>query len=453
MKKIEKRAIMCLLLACLLLVGVGIFCYRFVTQGDDWASYSGNFDVYEDGKLTKGALYDTNGKLLMKNSSSGMTFNDDVSIRRALMHITGDKNNNIATGANRAFTDELIGYDLINGVYSLNNKGEDIKLTLDADVCAAAINALGSRSGTVGVYNYKTGEIVCMVSSPTYDPANPPQISSDDTSGVYINRFTSSRFVPGSIFKLVTAAAAIENLDDAYTWTYNCTGSDDYGHGDKVTDISAHGTVDLKKALEVSCNCYFGRLSEKVGGDLMQEYTKKLGLTKSYDIDGIKTAESTFDYPDSGVNLAWTGIGQYHDMLNPCSMMVYMGAIGNGGTAVMPRIVEPTSFWSELLGKVPKVGVKTRDMIETDTASSLTEMMANNVEQHYGSGNFPGLDICAKSGTAEVGTGKQPNAWFSGFLNDSDNPYAFVVLVENGGYGADVAGAVANTVLQKIVSK
>ena len=67
MKKIEKRAIMCLLLACVLLTGVGIFCYRYVTQGDDWASYSGNYDVYEDGKLTKGAVYDTNGKLLMKD--------------------------------------------------------------------------------------------------------------------------------------------------------------------------------------------------------------------------------------------------------------------------------------------------------------------------------------------------------------------------------------------------
>ena len=151
---------------------------------------------------TKGAVYDTNGKLLMKNSSDGMTFNDNVSIRRALMHITGDKNNNISTGANRAFTDEMIGYDLINGVYSLNNKGVDINLTLDADICATAIEAMGDRSGTVGVYNYKTGEIICMVSSPTYDPADPPQISSDDTSGVYINRFTSSRFVPGSIFKL-----------------------------------------------------------------------------------------------------------------------------------------------------------------------------------------------------------------------------------------------------------
>lgn len=451
MKKIEKRAIMCLLLAFVLLTGVCIFSYKYFTEGDTWASYEGNQDVYTEGDLSKGTLYDTNGQLLMQNTTDGMKFNEDSSIRTALMHITGDKDNNIATGANRAFTDELIGYDFINGVYSLNNAGEDVSLTLDANVCATAYEALNGRKGTVGVYNYETGQIICMVSSPTYDPENPPEISADDDSGVYINRFTSGTFVPGSIFKLLTAAAAIENLDDAYSYQINCTGSVDYGHGDKVTDMSVHGNVDLKKALEVSCNCYFGQLSEKLGGGLIEKYTEKTGLTESLDINGIKTAEGTFSYPEGGVSLAWTGIGQWHDMINPCSMMVYMGAIANEGTAVLPTIVKPTSFWDELMGRVPKIGIKTKSMIEPETAYSLTEMMANNVENHYGSDMFPGLSICAKSGTAEV-SGRDPNAWFSGFLDDASNPYAFVVLVENGGYGADVAGSVANTVLQDIVN-
>ena len=451
MKKIEKRAIMCLLLAFVLLTGVCIFSYRYFTEGDTWASYEGNQDVYTEGDLSKGTLYDTNGQLLMQNTTDGMKFNEDSSIRTALMHITGDKDNNIATGANRAFTDELIGYDFINGVYSLNNAGEDVSLTLDANVCATAYEALDGRKGTVGVYNYETGQIICMVSSPTYDPENPPEISADDDSGVYINRFTSGTFVPGSIFKLLTAAAAIENLDDAYSYQINCTGSVDYGHGDKVTDMSVHGNVDLKKALEVSCNCYFGQLSEKLGGGLIEKYTEKTGLTESLDINGIKTAEGTFSYPEGGVSLAWTGIGQWHDMINPCSMMVYMGAIANEGTAVLPTIVKPTSFWDELMGRVPKIGIKTKSMIEPETAYSLTEMMANNVENHYGSDMSPGLSICAKSGTAEV-SGRDPNAWFTGFLDDASNPYAFVVLVENGGYGADVAGSVANTVLQDIVN-
>ena len=112
-----------------------------------------------------------------QNTENGMVFNDDPVVRRALMHITGDKDNNISTGANRAFTDEFIGYDFINGVYTLNNAGEDVTLTLDSGVCAAAYEALDGRSGTVGVYNMKR-EIICMVSSPTYDPQDPPAISS-----------------------------------------------------------------------------------------------------------------------------------------------------------------------------------------------------------------------------------------------------------------------------------
>ena len=364
MKKIEKRAIMCLLLAFVLVIGVGIFSYRYVTDGDDWASYEGNRDVYSRGDLAKGALYDINGQLLMKNTSEGMVFNENSDVRKALMHVTGDKDNNISTGANRAFTDELVGYDLVNGVYSLNNSGTDITLTLDSQACATAYRALNGRKGAVGVYNYKTGEIVCMVSSPTYDPENPPSLSADNKSGVYINRFTSSKFPPGSIFKLVTAAASIETLDDAYSFQVKCTGHENYGHGDKVTDLSAHGTVDLKKALEVSCNIYFGKLSEKLGGNTLEKYTKKTGLTESLDIDGIQTAKGTFEYPSGGVSLAWTGIGQHKDLVNPCSMMVYMGAIANNGDAVLPSIVKPTTFIDKQLKKIPKFGTKTSSMIE-----------------------------------------------------------------------------------------
>lgn len=452
MKKIEKRAIMCLMLAFVLVVGIGIFSYRYVTQGDDWASYEGNRDVYARGDLAKGALYDVNGQLLMKNTSDGMVFNENSDVRRALMHVTGDKDNNISTGANRAFTDDLVGYDLINGVYSLNNSGTDITLTLDSEACAAAYRALNGRNGAVGVYNYKTGEIVCMVSSPTYDPENPPSLSADDKSGVYINRFTSSKFPPGSIFKLVTAAASIETLDDAYSFEVKCTGHEDYGHGDKVTDLASHGTVDLKKALEVSCNIYFGKLSEKLGGSTIEKYVEKTGLDESLDIDGIHTAAGSFEYPSGGVSLAWTGIGQHKDLVNPCAMMVYMGAIANNGTAVLPSIIKPTTFIDQQLKKLPKFGTKTSSMIESTTAASLKEMMANNVENHYGSNMFPGLNVCAKSGTAEVGGNKKPNAWFAGFLDDEQNPYAFIVLVENGGYGTSVAGSVANKVLQNIVN-
>ena len=448
MKKVERRALLCVLFGLILLGGLCYFIYEDWHDGGEWAVYEGNRDVYADGDLAKGALYDTHGNLLMRNTSDGMVYNDDSDIRSACMHITGDKDNNISTGANRVFLDRLIGFDFINGIYSLNNDGEDVSLTLDANVCATAYRALSGRKGTVGVYNYKTGEIVCMVSSPTYDPEDPPDPVPE---GSYINRFISASFAPGSTFKLVTAAASIETQDDAYSYEVDCTGSLDYGHGDEVTDLAVHGDVNLKKALEVSCNCYFAKLSEKVGSETLEKYVGKAGLDKSYDIDGIQTKAGTFDYPEGGVNLAWTGIGQWHDMVNPCSMMVYMGAIANGGTAVMPSIVKPSNIVSEKIDEAA-TALKTEDMIDEDTALSLTDMMRNNVESHYGgSSAFPGLELCAKSGTAEVEGQDRPNAWFVGFLNDENNPYAFVVVVENSGYGSEVGGNVANKVLQDLV--
>ena len=443
MKKIERRAIMCLLLAILLLSGLCIFIYRDVTNGTEWATFQGNRDVYADGKLAKGAVYDRHGDLLMKNTKDGIEFNENADIRAGCMHLTGDKGNNIATGANRAFLDRLIGYDFVNGIYSLNNRGVDLYFTIDAGLSGAAAEALDTQSGTIGVYNYKTGEILCMVSGPTYDPLDPPD---EVKKGTYINKFTSATFAPGSTFKLVTSAAAIETLDDAYTYEYTCDSVVDYGHGDKVTDEIAHGTVDLVEALEVSCNCFFGKLSGKVGGENMEKYVEKAGLMNSYDLDGIETTPSTFDFPEGGVNLAWTGIGQYHDMVNPCAMMVYMGAIANGGEAATPYLLDPRSF----VGKqVSKLRSHSEKMIEPDTAASLKKMMANNVKEHYEPEyNFPDLPLCAKTGTAEVEGQDDPNSWFVGFLDDEEHPYAFVVLIEEGGYGIDAAGAVANQVLQ-----
>lgn len=440
------------MLAGVLVIGLGIFCFRLVTDGDDWATHSANKSIYNDkGKLTAGTLYDDSGTELMSNTGGEMRFNDDRSIRTALVHLTGDPSGNIATGANKVYPDKLAGYNLITGTYSLTGQGRNVNLTVNAEICSTADKALRGRSGTVAVYNYQTGEIVCLVSSPNYDPYAPPKLDEDDTSGIYINRFFSASFSPGSIFKLVTAAASIENKDDYSSWTYECTGSQDYGSGDKVTCMAVHGTVDLKQALSDSCNCYFGKLTEELGPDIMTKYVDKTGLTENRKIDGITTAQGSFEFPESGVNLAWAGIGQYNDLVNPCTMMMYMGAIANGGQAVKPRLIENSEFvFTGLPASLPK---KTRSisMIEEETASILKEMMRYNVEDNYGTYNFPDLNICAKSGTAEVGPKETPNAWFAGFLNDEEHPYAFIVLVEKGGSGSSVAGSIANKVLQEVV--
>src|SRR5699024_9209390 len=118
---------------------------------------------------------------------------DGATVREATLHAVGDAEGRIGTGALVAFADRLSGYNLLTGSYSPLGQGNDLYLTLDARYNYIAYQALGGRKGAVGVYNYKTGEILCMVSAPSFDPANPPDIQDGDEryDGVYLNRFLS----------------------------------------------------------------------------------------------------------------------------------------------------------------------------------------------------------------------------------------------------------------------
>ena len=209
--------------------------------------------------------------------------------------------------------------------------------------------------------------------------------------------------------------------------------------------------MDIYGALASSCNGVFAQLAVELGPEVMTAYAEKAGLTSSYEVSGISTAKGRFDLTSATVNdQGWAGVGQYSDAVNPCALMVYMGAVANGGKAAVPQLVLRTE--NSLGWSMPYFKHSTGRLIETDTAELLADMMARNVTETYGVSRFPNMDICAKSGTAEVGGGKAPNAWFTGFLRGEDTPYAFVVLVENGGSGADVAGSVAAQVLDALVN-
>ena len=125
-------------------------------------------------------------------------------------------------------------------------------------------------------------------------------------------------------------------------------------------------------------------------------------------------------------------------------MMVFVGAIANGGEAVQPTLIKSATFLKEITG-----GKSMGQYLESSTADRLRSMMRNNVVSHYGEENFPGLEICAKTGTAENEDGAS-DAWFVGFNDDENAPYAFVVWVENGGYGADAAAPIARTVIETL---
>jgi len=452
MKKITSRAIICLCLAGLLSLGTLLFVARFFTDGGEWASFTGNKHLYTDNVLNSGRILDRNGSLLVGVEEGKWSYNDNSNVRKATLHAVGDPQGVIGTGALTRFADKLTGYNLITGAKPVLPGSRDLYLTLDAEVCQAAYEALNGSKGTVGVYNYKTGQMLCMVSSPTYDPQDPPNIQGGDSTyeGVFINRLISATFIPGSTFKLVTAAAALEQIPNIEEQTFHCDGSVEIG-GKTITCPSAHGDLTLEQALNVSCNCTFGQLAFQLGSKTMEKYAEKAGLTNSYSINGINTTVSTFNF-ETGDDweLAWSGIGQGKDLVNPCAMMVYAGAIANGGRTAKPQIILYTAF---LQGVRTSLYIEhhTGEILDTETTSTLAKMMRSNVVNNYGQANFPNLKICAKSGTAQSDNSDADNAWFVGFLQDEEHPLAFVVLVEGGGSGSTVAGKVANTVLQAAV--
>ncbi len=445
MKKITRRTVICLFLSLLLLIGTITFIHRFITSGSAWASFSSNSHIYTDGQISAGSIYDIRGTRLAAYDG-GWQYSDDRNTRLGTIHAVGDPGGHIGTGALSAFASKLTGYNIVTGTGVGQTSGRDLYLTIDADLCATARSALDGRDGLVGVYDYTTGRILCMVSAPAPDPYD----SDDVADGAYINKFFSSCFIPGSTFKVITATAALENISDIWSRSFSCSGSVDIG-GYKVTCGRSHGTLNITSALNESCNVAFGQLAVELGVNTMEKYVEKSGLTTRYDVNGIRTAASTFDFTADGLEgLAWSGIGQGKDMVNPCAMMVYMGAIANGGETASPQILESVVMKNGL--KTEGYSEKTTGtLIEPATAEELTAMMRDDVLENYGQDNFPGLEICAKSGTAQVSADAPSNGWFVGFLNDDAHPLAFVAMVEGGGYGARSAGTVVNTVLQAAI--
>ncbi|MBR0307549.1 MAG: penicillin-binding protein [Mogibacterium sp.] len=449
MRKQERRAWICLAITAVLLIGVGIFGYRFVRYGGEWATFYGNGQIYTDGILNRGTIMDRNGTELLTLTENGPIYNEDYETRVSTVHAVGDPEGNISSGAVTAFKSQLIGYDLLNGTYDPNANGKSISLTIDSYANRIAYEALAGRTGTVGVYNWKTGEIVCMVSTPSFDPVYPPSGDEEGEGSYYFNNFLSGVMTPGSTFKLVTSAAVIDNMEDRDQFSFDCDGVNQLGDGEdtRLTDIKAHGTVDFREALAQSCNGAFGALTRELGASVMKEYVKKTGLTEPVDVDGIETAAGSFSFPkDNDVTLSWAGIGQADDLVNPCAMMVYMGSIANGGEAIQPTLIKSASFIKEIRG-----GKSLGQYLDEETATELKDMMKNNVVSNYGESNFEGLDIYAKSGTAEAGS-YYPDAWFVGFIDNTDAPYAFVVWVKEGGYGSEIAAPIATRVLNSLIA-
>ncbi len=463
MKSISRRALTLYSIILLFLVGCGILFYNLIDNSAEWSMNRANKHLYSSGALaTAGDIKDTNGVVLVSTKNGVRVYNDSRSVRMATLHTVGDSAGFIASGIQTSFKDELTGYTLIDGVYNLKRygKGNDLTLTINSKVCSSAYKALGNKKGTVAVMNYKTGELVCIVSNPTYDILNKPEDILTDTTGkydgIYMNRFFSGLYTPGSTFKVITAACAIENIPDIYSRTFKCEGKIQIGEGYVICN-DTHGEISFEKAMNKSCNCAFAEIADELGAEKLTATAERIGFnnTNIFVNNKIRSAKSKIGLTEStALDIGWAGIGQYTTLINPCQMLTIISSIANDGVSMSPYLV------SEI--RNPKGEVISFEEPQESTAyfssavaQSLENLLRSNVKNQYGDSYFPKMEMCGKTGTAEISDDEdaKPNALFVGYSQRDDFPFAIIVVVEDTTSAIKSAVPIASSVMKTVKSE
>jgi peptidoglycan glycosyltransferase len=354
-------------------------------------------------------------------------------------------------------------------------KGGSVQLTLNARAQQIAYEELGDRRGAVVALEPGTGRILTLVTSPSYDPNLLATHDSakaraawerlnDDKDKPLLDRGTAETYPPGSTFKLVTAAAALSSgtyqpdssvpgpavLDLPQT----DTNLPNYFNG---TCTPGSETTTLTQALRRSCNTTFGALGLELGDEALREQAEKFGLNKDIDVPQ-PVARSVFPDKLDPPQTAQSAIGQFDVRTTPLQMAMVAAGIANRGIVMTPYLVEKvTGPDLQVLNRTAPQELS--EAVSPLVAAQLTRMMVDVVEQGTGSNaQIPGIEVAGKTGTAQVGGGRNPHAWFASFAPANDPKVAVAVVLENGGSdaqlevsGNQLAAPIARKVMQAVI--
>jgi peptidoglycan glycosyltransferase len=379
--------------------------------------------------------------------------------------------NSILAGTdNSLFVRRII--DLLTGTQP---KGGSVALTLDPAAQKAAYDGLRrlDAKGAVVAIDPTTGAILALVSVPSYDPN---LVSGHDTSVArenyerlstapsrpMLDRALRETYPPGSTFKLVTAAAALESgrytpdteVDNAAELKLpQTTVTLPNENGGPCTS----GRNTLTVALMNSCNVSFGAVGLDLGGQALRDQARKFGFDSAFEVP-MRTVASRFPEDPNPPQTAQSAIGQFDVRATPLQMAMVAAAIANRGVVMEPYLVQEVRApdLSVLDTHKPRT---LRTAMSPGTAAELTDMMVKVVEGGTGTnGQIPGVKVAGKTGTAQVGNGRTPHAWFVSFAPADDPKVAVAVIVENGGEQAEISGnrlaaPIAQAVMRAVLRK
>jgi penicillin-binding protein A len=365
---------------------------------------------------------------------------------------------------NRLFTRRLS--DLLTG---RDPRGGNVKLTVDRASQDAAVKALGGRRGAVVAVDPRTGAILAMASGPSYDP-NP--LSSHDPKGIraayekltddpadpLLNRAINQRYPPGSTFKVVVAAAALQAgrkpetlVDCPHRYKLPQSTKELRNFGDEFCSANQ---VTLESALTNSYNTAFAKLGVDLGESDVRRQAEAFGITgEPLNVPLRVSPSSIGDVPDDA-SLAQSSIGQRDVGLTPLEGAMIAAGVANNGVVMTPYLVDELQAPDlTVLDRTEPEELTTA--VPPDVAGQLQQMMRSVVQRGTGtSAQIPGVDVAGKTGTAENAPGKAPHAWFIGFAKAGDRQVAVAVVIENGGNsgsettGGKAAAPVAKAVMQ-----
>ncbi|MER5180521.1 penicillin-binding transpeptidase domain-containing protein [Streptomyces sp. NPDC002896] len=375
-----------------------------------------------------------------------------------------------------AGTDPLLGpVPGWNDLTRDRSPGGRVVTTINAAAQEAAYRGLGSRKGAVAAIEPATGRILALVSTPSYDPGRLSgngnsvkdawtQLNADPEKPL-LNRAIHQTYPPGSTFKVVTAAAALEEgvVADVDRPTdspdpYTLPGSESR----LSNEVDGCEDASVRYAFEWSCNTVFAKLGVETGLDPMKDMAQRLGFNDTRLTIPLPVSASNFDTRMDGAQLALSSVGQFDTRATPLQMAMVAAAVANGGSVKSPRLVDRTT--TDNGSTVRTAGVRTlRQAMSQSTAMQLRELMTDAVEEGTGSNAaIPGATVGGKTGTAQHGVGNTgtPYAWFISWAQADgarEPAVAVAVVVEDaaadraeisgGGSAAPIAKAVMEAVL------
>ena len=377
-------------------------------------------------------------------------------------------------GLERSRNDELTGKEnefssIFSQLQSEDREGQDVTTTLDPKAQRVALEALGGRRGSVVALEPQTGRVRVMVSNPEYDANDVPERFRELNRGEgapLLNRATQSRYPPGSTFKVVTAAAAIDS--GKFTPQSIVDGSSPR----KVSGVplanaggQSFGPITLTDALTNSVNTVWAQVGERLGRGTLMSYMERFGFNQDPEMDypdgqmsasGVRDARGRLLDGDGGFDVGRVAIGQGGSegaiQVTPLQMAMVAGAIGNGGRLMKPQLTEKVVDQD---GRVTdRVEPEEQSIVMSEQAAgALARMMGNVVREGTGTAAaLSGIEVAGKTGTAEVDNATANQAWFIGFAPVDRPRMAVAVTIERTqGQGGTEAAPIAKSVLESLI--